>query len=554
MQSARDHRTHQPGRAARGGARRAQRRAACGGRTRRRRCPRRGGARPAAAARDRRRRLGQDQHARASRGPSDRARRRSAAHPAADLLAPRGAGDGAARRAGAGARARPASRGAAGPAVGRHLPRHRRAPAARIRGADRPRRELHHPRPRRCRGPDGHGAQRHRAGDDGAALSAQGHLPLDLLAHRQQLRAACRGAARTRFRGAPNGRPSSSASSARTSKPSRRSRCSTTTTCCSYWAGMVAEPALAAQIGARFDHVLVDEYQDTNLLQAAILRALKPDGRGLTVVGDDAQSIYSFRGATVRNILDFPHQFTQPARVVTLERNYRSTQPILDVSNAVIAAAAERHAKTLWTDKPSAGRPATGAGARRGAAGPLRGRARARAPRRRAGAEVAGRAVPHLEPQRGARTRAGAAQHPLRQVRRPQVSRGRAREGRAGGAALRPEPARAHGGLSGHAADSRHRAGHVPRGCSMRWPRPRTPVPSCRTSSRLPPRRKSGRASRPSMRRCARPRSRGRPTWNSRCSGTCRTWSGCTTTPACAAATSSSSRGWPRAMPPASAS
>ncbi|VTU40949.1 ATP-dependent DNA helicase UvrD1 [Variovorax sp. PBS-H4] len=124
-----------------------------------------------------------------------------------------------------------------------------------------------------------------------------------------------------------------------------------------YWAEMVAEPSLAAQVGARFDHVLVDEYQDTNLLQSAILRALKPDGHGLTVVGDDAQAIYSFRGATVRNILDFPGQFTQPARIVTLERNYRSTQPILDVSNAVIAAAAERHAKTLWTDKPSMGRP-----------------------------------------------------------------------------------------------------------------------------------------------------------------------------------------------------
>jgi DNA helicase-2/ATP-dependent DNA helicase PcrA len=124
-----------------------------------------------------------------------------------------------------------------------------------------------------------------------------------------------------------------------------------------YWSAMVAEPALAAQVGGRFDHVLVDEYQDTNLLQAAILRAMKPDGRGLTVVGDDAQSIYSFRGATVRNILDFPQQFGQPARIVTLERNYRSTQPILDVSNALIAGAAERHAKTLWTDKPSAGRP-----------------------------------------------------------------------------------------------------------------------------------------------------------------------------------------------------
>jgi DNA helicase-2/ATP-dependent DNA helicase PcrA len=78
-----------------------------------------------------------------------------------------------------------------------------------------------------------------------------------------------------------------------------------------YWAEMAAEPALAAQMGARFDHVLVDEYQDTNLLQASILLGLKPDGRGVTVVGDDAQSIYSFRGATVRNILDFPSQFSR---------------------------------------------------------------------------------------------------------------------------------------------------------------------------------------------------------------------------------------------------
>ncbi len=76
-----------------------------------------------------------------------------------------------------------------------------------------------------------------------------------------------------------------------------------------YWAAMMRDPALAAEIGGRFDHVLVDEYQDTNRLQAAILPALKPDGRGVTVVGDDAQSIYSFRAAEVRNILDFPGQF-----------------------------------------------------------------------------------------------------------------------------------------------------------------------------------------------------------------------------------------------------
>jgi len=121
-----------------------------------------------------------------------------------------------------------------------------------------------------------------------------------------------------------------------------------------YWQQMMAEPALAAAIGARFDHVLVDEYQDTNRLQAAILKALKPDGRGLTVVGDDAQSIYAFRAAEVRNILDFPAQYDPPAQVVTLDCNYRSTQAILDASNALISLAAERFTKNLWSDKTGA--------------------------------------------------------------------------------------------------------------------------------------------------------------------------------------------------------
>jgi DNA helicase-2/ATP-dependent DNA helicase PcrA len=124
-----------------------------------------------------------------------------------------------------------------------------------------------------------------------------------------------------------------------------------------YWAQVMAVPALAAEIAARFDHVLVDEYQDTNRLQAAILLALKPDGRGLTVVGDDAQSIYSFRAATVRNILDFPGAFSPPARLVTLERNYRSTQPILAAANAVIGLAAERFTKNLWSERVSSERP-----------------------------------------------------------------------------------------------------------------------------------------------------------------------------------------------------
>ncbi|WP_305822969.1 ATP-dependent helicase [Massilia brevitalea] len=124
-----------------------------------------------------------------------------------------------------------------------------------------------------------------------------------------------------------------------------------------FWAEMASDPELGPELGALFDHILVDEYQDTNRLQSSIITGMKPDGQGVMVVGDDAQSIYSFRGATVRNILDFPKQFSQPAEVITLERNYRSTQPILDASNAVIAAALERHAKTLWTDKVASALP-----------------------------------------------------------------------------------------------------------------------------------------------------------------------------------------------------
>jgi DNA helicase-2/ATP-dependent DNA helicase PcrA len=124
-----------------------------------------------------------------------------------------------------------------------------------------------------------------------------------------------------------------------------------------YWAQMVAEPELAREVGARFSHILVDEFQDTNRLQAGLLLAMRPDGRGLTVVGDDAQSIYSFRGATVRNILDFPGQFSTPARRITLDRNYRSTQPILAAANAVIAQAKERFSKDLWSERISGENP-----------------------------------------------------------------------------------------------------------------------------------------------------------------------------------------------------
>ncbi len=124
-----------------------------------------------------------------------------------------------------------------------------------------------------------------------------------------------------------------------------------------YWAQMMQVEHIAGDMSSRFDHVLVDEYQDTNRLQASILLALKPDGCGLTVVGDDAQSIYSFRAATVRNILDFPAYFSPPANIITLDRNYRSTQPILAAANAVIDLATERHKKNLRSERASSELP-----------------------------------------------------------------------------------------------------------------------------------------------------------------------------------------------------
>jgi DNA helicase-2/ATP-dependent DNA helicase PcrA len=124
-----------------------------------------------------------------------------------------------------------------------------------------------------------------------------------------------------------------------------------------YWSQMMGAPVLADDVGGRFDFVLVDEYQDTNALQARILRGLKLDGRGLTVVGDDAQSIYGFRAATVRNILDFPGSFEPPAAVVKLEQNYRSTRPILDAANAVMDEAREGFTKTLFSARRSEQKP-----------------------------------------------------------------------------------------------------------------------------------------------------------------------------------------------------
>jgi DNA helicase II / ATP-dependent DNA helicase PcrA len=124
-----------------------------------------------------------------------------------------------------------------------------------------------------------------------------------------------------------------------------------------YWHGLLKDPALARTHGAQFDHVLVDEYQDTNTLQDEIVRALKPDGEGVTVVGDDAQSIYSFRAASVDNILEFPARFTPPATVIALEENYRSTQGVLDTANALIGEASRQYRKQLVARRGAGARP-----------------------------------------------------------------------------------------------------------------------------------------------------------------------------------------------------
>ncbi len=124
-----------------------------------------------------------------------------------------------------------------------------------------------------------------------------------------------------------------------------------------YWNVMMSEAPLAQSVGAHFDHILVDEYQDTNRLQAEIVHALRPDGAGVTVVGDDAQAIYSFRSASVENILSFPDRYQPRAEIVTLAQNFRSTQGILDAANALMAEAPRQFRKHLLSLRGTGARP-----------------------------------------------------------------------------------------------------------------------------------------------------------------------------------------------------
>ena len=223
------------------------------------------------------------------------------------------------------------------------------------------------------------------------------------------------------------------------SRPSSARTCSITTTCCSTGRRWSAEPRSRPTLGGRFDHVLVDEYQDTNRLQASILLALKPDGQRphrrrrrrpvdlFVPRRDGAQHPRLPRRSSARR-----------PTIVTLDRNYRSTQPILAAANAVIELAAERFTKNLWTERAVGRAAAARHRARRGRPGPLRRRAacwRTARPALRLKQQAV--LFRDLAPQRAARGRADPPQHPLREIRRPEVPRRRARQGPARAAALR---------------------------------------------------------------------------------------------------------------------
>lgn len=117
------------------------------------------------------------------------------------------------------------------------------------------------------------------------------------------------------------------------------------------------DPKINRQLSETYQYIMVDEYQDTNRIQAEIVQLMARHHDNVMVVGDDSQSIYSFRGAYFRNIMDFPQQFPG-TRIFTLEENYRSTQPILDLSNAVISQAEEKYPKRLFTRKAEGPPPA----------------------------------------------------------------------------------------------------------------------------------------------------------------------------------------------------
>ena len=304
---------------------------------------------------------------------------------------------------------------------------------------------------------------------------------------------------------------------------------------------MMSEDRIAKSVSAHFDHVLVDEYQDTNKLQGDILAALKPDGQGVTVVGDDAQAIYSFRAAAVENILGFPDRFRPKAEVVTLAQNFRSSQSVLDAANALMADAPRQYRKHLLSMRGQGPRPklvtvddlptqaefiCTRVLASREAGIPLKRQA------------VLFRTGAHSDV---LEIELDEAQDSFREVRRPQVPRGLARQGPAGGAALGRQSAQSARRRSACCSSCRAWARRMPSARSITS----SPAAICglrsKSSSRRSKRASPGRSSASCSRRSAIRIASGaaRSTWFA--SGTSRTWSVCTNTCTRVSATSTSS-------------
>ena len=226
------------------------------------------------------------------------------------------------------------------------------------------------------------------------------------------------------------------------------------------WRAALADPAAGPALRGLFDAVLVDEYQDVNAVQAEIVRLLRPDGSGLTCVGDDAQAIYAFRGADPAHLRALAGAYPGLA-VVRLVRNYRSRDSVLRLANVVRPQSAGLELEL--TGVRGAGPPpqlvrchdeATQA---REIVRPGAGGARGRAP-----AAGSGGAGPGGAPQRRARGRAVGPRHPVREVRRAAVHRGRARQGLPGRGAGGGQPGRRHRLVPGAAAARGHRAGARP--------------------------------------------------------------------------------------------
>lgn len=124
-----------------------------------------------------------------------------------------------------------------------------------------------------------------------------------------------------------------------------------------YWHAMMQNPTLAAHLSGNFDHVLVDDYQDTSVLQAEIIQSLRPDGRGVILAADDAQAIFPPRSRRFEQIPRLANRYTPKAEVIVLTQNYRSSLPMLDCANALLADGLRQYRKTLFSTRQSSHKP-----------------------------------------------------------------------------------------------------------------------------------------------------------------------------------------------------